>query len=169
MTVWSVKFGVVVDNRMRMRTFNGARCDEICFMLVKWQNYVTWCNYFNIWTGPSYFHFHSNVTGKVIRTACPKPKRRKCHQWLDVCDFIVIYLCSVQCIHDSAEEWVVIIFMFLADELDVSQLSEVEVSLLLQSLYSQLHIQQLWAKTVIKTSNALTVLKKQGEGKKWQV
>ena len=61
---------------------------------------------------------------------------------------ICIYLCSIQCIHDFGEDWVIIIFIFLADELDVSQLCKVEVSLLLQPLYSQLQIQQLWAETV---------------------
>lgn len=60
---------------------------------------------------------------------------------------IVIYLCSIQYFNDFAEHWVVFIFVFLADELDVSQLSKVKVSLFLQSLYSQLHIQELGAKS----------------------
>lgn len=59
----------------------------------------------------------------------------------------VTYLCSIQYFNDSAEHWVVFIFMFLADELDVSQLSKVKVSLFLQSLYCQLHIQELGAKS----------------------
>lgn len=59
----------------------------------------------------------------------------------------VIYLCSIQYFNDSAEHWVVFIFVFLADELDVSQLSKVKVSLFLQSLYCQLHIQELEAKS----------------------
>lgn len=56
---------------------------------------------------------------------------------------ICIYLCSIQCIHDFGEDWVIIIVIFLADELDVSQLCKVEVPLLLQPLYSKLQIEQL--------------------------
>lgn len=59
----------------------------------------------------------------------------------------LIYLCSVQYFHDFAEDWVVFIFVFLADEFNVSQLSKVEVPFLLQSVYSHFQIQQLHAWT----------------------
>lgn len=47
-------------------------------------------------------------------------------------------LCSVQYVYDFVEDWAVFIFTLLADELNVSQLSKVEVSLLLQSIYGLL-------------------------------
>lgn len=59
----------------------------------------------------------------------------------------IVYLCSVENIHDFAQDWVVIVSVFLANELNVSQFSKVEVPLLLQPLYSQLHVQQLRATT----------------------
>lgn len=60
---------------------------------------------------------------------------------------ILIYLCCIQNVHDFAEDWSVYIVTFLADDLNVSQLSKVEVSFFLQSVYSHFQIQQLDAGT----------------------
>lgn len=58
-----------------------------------------------------------------------------------------VYLCGVEYVYDFAEDWAVLVFTLLADELDVSQLSKVEVPLFLQSVHSQLQVQQLGAET----------------------
>lgn len=50
-------------------------------------------------------------------------------------------LCGIEYVDDLGEGWVV--FVFLTDELDVSELSKVKVPLLLKSVHSQLQIQHL--------------------------
>ena len=57
--------------------------------------------------------------------------------------FVCQYLCSVEYIHDLAECSAVFILMLLTDQLDVPEFAEVEISLFLQTVHSQLQVQQL--------------------------
>lgn len=76
---------------------------------------------------------------------------------LCVCAWCCVYLCGVQYGYDFAEDRA-FTFVFLADELDVSKLAEVEVPLLLQSVHSQLQIHQLRTGTTLENSDREAVL-----------
>lgn len=53
------------------------------------------------------------------------------------------FLGGIQNANDARDDGAVFTLVFLADELDVTQFAEVEVSLLLQSVHCQLQVQEL--------------------------
>lgn len=53
------------------------------------------------------------------------------------------FLSGIENANDARDNRAVLTFVFLADELDVSQFAEVEVAFLLQPVHCQLQIQQL--------------------------
>lgn len=56
---------------------------------------------------------------------------------------VMWYLRSIENLDDLGDDWVVFVFMLLADKLDVSQFAEVEIPLLFQAVHGQLQLHQL--------------------------
>lgn len=56
---------------------------------------------------------------------------------------VCVYLCGVEDVNDFGEDGVTVALVFLTDQLDVSELAEVEISFLLQTINSQLQVHQL--------------------------
>lgn len=56
---------------------------------------------------------------------------------------VCVHLCSVEDIHDFGEDGATVALVFLTDQLDVSELAEVEISFFLQTVNSQLQVHQL--------------------------
>lgn len=53
---------------------------------------------------------------------------------------LLAYLCGIEYVYYPGKDGVVFTLVFLADELDVPQFAEVEISLLFQSVHSQFQL-----------------------------
>lgn len=71
---------------------------------------------------------------------------------------VTTYLCCVENVDYLAEDGVVFALVFLANQLDVPKFAEVEVSLLLQSVYSQLQLHQLRKETEECDSESVCIM-----------